>query len=71
LQFALHGFSPFQKRFNALDVLKLRKVSVGTSNSTEGLEGLGMGVNAIGEFLVQTEQGQVTINSSEVSVKPL
>jgi BirA family transcriptional regulator, biotin operon repressor / biotin---[acetyl-CoA-carboxylase] ligase len=71
LQFAQHGFSPFQKRFNALDVLKLRKVSVGTSSPTEGLEGLGMGVNAIGEFLVQTEQGQVTINSSEVSVKPL
>lgn len=71
LQFEQHGFSPFQKRFNALDVLKLRKVSVSASNPTEVLEGLGMGVNAVGELLVQTEQGQVTINSSEVSVKPL
>lgn len=75
LQFAHHGFAPYQNRFNALDVLKSRKVYVSGNVSgnvnIEGLEGLGMGVNAVGEFLVQTEQGQMTINSSEVSVRPL
>jgi BirA family transcriptional regulator, biotin operon repressor / biotin---[acetyl-CoA-carboxylase] ligase len=70
-QFAQLGFAPYQKRFNALDVLKSRKVSISGSNPALGLEGLGMGVNAIGEFLMQTEQDLVTINSSEVSVKPL
>jgi BirA family biotin operon repressor/biotin-[acetyl-CoA-carboxylase] ligase len=71
LQFAQLGFAPYQKRFNALDVLKSRKVSVSGNAHIERLEGIGMGVNAVGEFLVQTEQGQMTINSSEVSVKPL
>lgn len=71
LQFAQLGFAPYQKRFNALDVLKSRQVSVSGNAHIERLEGIGMGVNAVGEFLVQTEQGQMTINSSEVSVKPL
>jgi BirA family biotin operon repressor/biotin-[acetyl-CoA-carboxylase] ligase len=71
LQFAQLGFAPYQKRFNALDVLKSRKVSVSGNAHIERLEGIGMGVNAVGEFLVQTEHGQMTINSSEISVKPL
>lgn len=72
LQFAQHGFSPYQKRFNALDVLKSRGVYVsGNIDGQERLEGLGMGVNDLGELILQTEQGQVTINSSELSVKPL
>ncbi len=68
LQFSQYGFAPYQKRFNTRDVLKSRKVSV---NGDVQIEGVGMGVNAVGELLVQTEQGQMTINSSEVSVKPL
>jgi BirA family biotin operon repressor/biotin-[acetyl-CoA-carboxylase] ligase len=74
LQFAQHGFAPYQKRFDALDVLKSRKVSVSGSariEEAEGLEGIGNGVNALGEFLVQTAHGEVRVNSSEVSVKPL
>jgi BirA family transcriptional regulator, biotin operon repressor / biotin---[acetyl-CoA-carboxylase] ligase len=74
LQFAQHGFAPYQKRFDALDVLKSRKVSVSGSariEGAEGLEGIGNGVNALGEFLVQTAHGEVRVNSSEVSVKPL
>lgn len=74
LQFAQLGFAPYQKRFNALDVLKSRKVSVSGNahvERLEGLEGLGRGVNALGEFLILTAQGEMTVNSSEVSVKPL
>jgi BirA family biotin operon repressor/biotin-[acetyl-CoA-carboxylase] ligase len=71
LQFSQYSFAPYQRRFDALDVLKSRKVSVSGNAHIERLEGIGMGVNAVGEFLVQTEQGQMTINSSEVSVKPL
>jgi BirA family transcriptional regulator, biotin operon repressor / biotin---[acetyl-CoA-carboxylase] ligase len=68
LLFAERGFAPYQARFNALDVLKNRKISV---DGTTRLEGLGLGVNHKGELMVQTAQGQVAINSSEVSVRPL
>jgi BirA family transcriptional regulator, biotin operon repressor / biotin---[acetyl-CoA-carboxylase] ligase len=68
LLFAERGFAPYQERFNVLDVLKARQVSV---DGTVHTEGLGMGVNHKGELLVQTAQGQVAVNSSEVSVRPL
>jgi BirA family transcriptional regulator, biotin operon repressor / biotin---[acetyl-CoA-carboxylase] ligase len=77
LQFSQHGFAPYQNRFNALDVLKSRKVCVRGNAHPERLEGLeklegqGKGVNILGEYLIQTAQGEMTINSSEVSVKPL
>ena len=66
--FAERGFAPYQTRFNALDVLKTRKISV---DGNGHIEGLGLGVNHKGELMVQTAQGQTTVNSSEVSVKPL
>jgi BirA family transcriptional regulator, biotin operon repressor / biotin---[acetyl-CoA-carboxylase] ligase len=65
LQFSESGFAPFQVRFNALDVLKARQVS--TNNN---IEGLGFGVNQRGEYLVKTQQGQISISSSEISVRP-
>jgi BirA family transcriptional regulator, biotin operon repressor / biotin---[acetyl-CoA-carboxylase] ligase len=68
LLFAACGFAPYQTRFNALDVLKNRKISV---DGKGYMEGLGMGVNHKGELMVQTAQGQLAVNSSEVSVKPL
>ena len=68
LLFAERGFAPYQTRFNALDVLKARKISV---DGNGHIEGLGMGVNHKGELMVQTTQGQLAVNSSEVSVKPL
>lgn len=68
LQFSESGFAPFQKRFNDVDVLKSRKITV---SGNDPVEGIGQGVSRIGELLLQTDQGQVTINSSEVSVKPL
>jgi BirA family transcriptional regulator, biotin operon repressor / biotin---[acetyl-CoA-carboxylase] ligase len=68
LLFAEHGFTPYQTRFNALDVLKARKISV---HGNGDIEGRGLGVNHKGELMVQTTQGQLAVNSSEVSVKPL
>lgn len=68
VMFAERGFAPYQTRFNALDVLKARKISVDGNGL---IEGLGLGVNQKGELMVQTAQGQAAVNSSEVSVKPL
>lgn len=79
LMFSDHGFASFQTRFNQLDVLKNRQVNV--ENSVENsqanaiaqikITGLAQGVNHMGELILQTAQGLQTINSSEVSVKPL
>ena len=66
--FAERGFAPYQTRFNALDVLKARKISV---DGNGHIEGLGLGANQKGELMVQTAQGQIAVNSSEVSVRPL
>jgi BirA family biotin operon repressor/biotin-[acetyl-CoA-carboxylase] ligase len=66
--FAEHGFAPYQTRFNALDVLTARKLSVDGNGHTEGL---GLGVNHKGELMLETTQGPIAVNSSEVSVKPL
>lgn len=79
LTFSAHGFAPFQVRFNQLDVLKNRHVSVENSlrnsqpNAAAQIEitGIAQGVNPKGELILQTAQGLQTINSSEVSVKPL
>jgi BirA family biotin operon repressor/biotin-[acetyl-CoA-carboxylase] ligase len=75
LTFADHGFTPFQARFNQLDVLKNRQINVenGQQNATvqTKLTGLAQGVNSKGELLLQTAHGIQTINSSEVSIRPL
>ena len=79
LTFSDHGFAPFQTRFNQLDVLKNRQVNVEnslTSSETNPvaqnkITGLAQGVNHKGELILQTAQNLQTINSSEVSVKPL
>lgn len=79
LTFSDHGFTPFQARFNQLDVLKNRQINVenNVSNSQTNavaqmtITGLAQGVNHMGELILQTAQGLQTINSSEVSVKPL
>jgi BirA family transcriptional regulator, biotin operon repressor / biotin---[acetyl-CoA-carboxylase] ligase len=79
LTFSEHGFAPFQARFNQLDVLKNRHINVENSfnnsqpNAAEQVKitGIAQGVNHKGELILQTAQGLQTINSSEVSVKPL
>lgn len=72
LMFATQGFAPFQARFNQRDVLRDRHVSADNKHSdAKFTTGIARGVNALGELQIQTAQGQTTINSSEVSVKPL
>ena len=75
LTFAEQGFAPFQARFNSLDVLRDRQVSVDNGQSQDHTQvrttGVAQGVNEKGELTLQTALGKQTINSSEVSVKPL
>jgi BirA family transcriptional regulator, biotin operon repressor / biotin---[acetyl-CoA-carboxylase] ligase len=75
LVFADQGFAPFQTRFNALDVLKGRIVSIDNKqikiSADSYAQAVALGVNKMGELLIQTSQGVQMINSSEVSVKPL
>ena len=66
LGFAGSGFAPLLPRFLARDVLLGRPV-----RTSEGLEGVAAGVDAGGALLVHTAQGTQTINSSEVSVRPV
>lgn len=75
LIFAEQGFAPFQARFNQRDVLRNRQISVddnhACANELAKTTGTALGVNGKGELEIQTVQGKITINSSEVSVKPL
>ena len=75
LIFAEQGFAPFQARFNQRDVLRNRQISVDDNhldaNELAKTTGTALGVNGKGELEIQTVQGKITINSSEVSVKPL
>jgi BirA family biotin operon repressor/biotin-[acetyl-CoA-carboxylase] ligase len=64
-QFASEGFAPLQARFHARDVLQGQTV-----NTSDGLEGQCLGVNAQGALQLQTPAGTVGIISSEVSVRP-
>ena len=60
------GFAPLQNAFNACDAL--HNLAVTLSN---GRQGIARGVDATGALLVDTEQGQEAISSSEVSVRPV
>lgn len=75
LTFSEHGFAPFQTRFNTLDVLKNRQVSIDNNQlntlASTKTAGVAHGVNHKGELQIQTVFGTETVNSSEVSVKPL
>lgn len=72
--FAEQGFAPFQTRFNQRDVLRDRQVNVeNQAETTASLKttGTALGVNEKGELILQTAQGLQTINSAEVSIRPL
>jgi BirA family transcriptional regulator, biotin operon repressor / biotin---[acetyl-CoA-carboxylase] ligase len=75
LIFAEQGFAPFQARFQQRDVLRGRQISVDDNQANASVQakttGTALGVNDKGELKIQTAQGATTINSSEVSVKPL
>jgi len=65
LRFAQAGFAPLQSRFHARDAL--RGLAVQTS---DGVEGVALGVDAAGALQIQTASSKVLIISSEVSVRP-
>lgn len=58
------GFSPFQTAFEQRDVLAGRKVLAGE------LEGTVLGVDRVGQLLVQTTSCISAVSSGEVSVRP-
>ena len=64
--FEQFGFAPFQARFAARDVLAGRAVQL-----SDGSHGSAHGVAENGALLVHTAAGMITINSSEVSVRPV
>ena len=64
--FEVHGFLPFQTRFNARDALASLPVSL-----SDGTVGLAQGVDGAGALQVLTAQGMKKITSSEVSVRPV
>jgi BirA family biotin operon repressor/biotin-[acetyl-CoA-carboxylase] ligase len=63
--FALTGFDPLQKRFHARDVLQGLNV-----RTSDGVQGLALGVDASGALQIETPTGVVSVHSSEVSVRP-
>ena len=75
LIFSEQGFAPFHTRFHQRDVLRGRQISVDDNHTGASVQaattGIALGVNGQGELAIQTAQGTTTINSSEVSVKPL
>lgn len=60
------GFAPLQARFAARDVLRDRPV-----HTSDGLQGLCLGVSATGALRLAGDDGVRDIHSSEVSVRPL
>jgi BirA family biotin operon repressor/biotin-[acetyl-CoA-carboxylase] ligase len=66
LAFERTGFAPLQNAFNARDALHDLAVTL-----SDGRQGIARGVDATGAMLVDTEQGQEAISSSEVSVRPV
>jgi BirA family biotin operon repressor/biotin-[acetyl-CoA-carboxylase] ligase len=66
LAFERTGFAPLQNAFNARDALSNLNVTL-----SDGRHGVARGVDATGAMLVDTDQGQEAISSSEVSVRPV
>ena len=64
--FERDGFAPLQQRFAARDALRGREVL-----SSDGQQGLCLGVSASGALRLADAQGERDIHSSEVSVRPL
>ncbi|MBM3387695.1 MAG: biotin--[acetyl-CoA-carboxylase] ligase, partial [Betaproteobacteria bacterium] len=65
LAFAQDGFAPLQARYAQRDVLRGREVY-----TSDGLQGLALGVSASGALRLQQDSGVHEIHSSEVSVRP-
>jgi BirA family biotin operon repressor/biotin-[acetyl-CoA-carboxylase] ligase len=65
LNFEANGFAPLQSRFELRDALKGRQV-----HTSDGQEGLALGVSASGGLRLQTTLGVQDIHSAEISVRP-
>lgn len=65
LDFAAHGFAPWQARFEARDVLRGRAVVL-----SDGREGTAASVDAQGVLQVRTADGWDAVRSADVSVRP-
>ena len=63
--FEMFGFSPFQSRFDARDMLRDREVVL-----SDGTRGTAHGTTVGGGLLVHTAAGMIAVTSSEVSVRP-
>jgi len=59
------GYTAFQSRFNARDVLRDRAVVL-----SDGTAGTAHGTTETGALLVHTASGMNTVTSAEVSVRP-
>jgi BirA family biotin operon repressor/biotin-[acetyl-CoA-carboxylase] ligase len=65
LTFEREGFASLQARFESRDVLQGRQVL-----TSDGQEGLALGVSPSGAFRLQTVAGLQEIHSAEISVRP-
>ncbi len=65
LTFEKSGFAPLKGRYAARDVLQGRRV-----HTSDGLQGLALGVGPGGALRLQTESGVQDIHSAEISVRP-
>lgn len=65
LTFEKSGFAPLQGRYAARDVLQGRRV-----HTSDGLQGLALGVGPGGALRLQTASGVQDIHSAEISVRP-
>lgn len=63
--FEVYGFSPFEARFNARDLLRDAPVTL-----SDGQHGTAHGVDESGALRVLTASGMHSVNSAEVSVRP-
>jgi BirA family biotin operon repressor/biotin-[acetyl-CoA-carboxylase] ligase len=66
MAFESSGFAPLQSRFAARDVLQGRAV-----HTSDGQQGVALGVGPGGALRLQTELGVQDIHSAEISVRPL
>jgi BirA family biotin operon repressor/biotin-[acetyl-CoA-carboxylase] ligase len=64
--FESDGFMPLQQRFDQRDALKGKTIT-----TSDGQQGLCIGVDTHGALQMSTENGMILINTSEVSVRPL
>mgnify|MGYP000317680796 CR=1 FL=1 len=65
-EYQMKGFESFMSEWEASDFLKGKNIE-----SSGGVNGVAVGINAQGALLVETSEGLKDINAGEVSVRPL